>query len=267
MGSQKLFWASNLKLLRDRQKISQKELAERLGFGRSKYSAHENEITRNPPLEDLLEVSDYYKLAVDTLIKIDLTKVGELKLRELEAGNDVYISGGRIRVLSISINADNKENVEYVPLKAKAGYLTGFNDPQYIAELPKFSLPHLPENKTYRIFPTEGDSMLPIPENCLVIAEYVSDWNLLKGTKCIVIMKNEQSFLFKEVTLTGDKGLLLLHSLNPIYSDTEIFVGDVLEIWKYHSHITNVVPSSETMIEEVLRTVQQIKVDVKALRP
>jgi len=266
MGKQNIFWAENIRFLRNRKKLSQEDLAKQLGISRVKLNAHENGVTKNPSLEDLTAIADHFHLAVDTLLKIDLSKITELKLRELEAGNDVYISGGRIRVLSITVNPENRENVEYVPIKAKAGYLKGYNDPEFIGQLPKFSLPHLPGNRTYRMFPTEGDSMFPIPENCLVIAEYVEDWRSLKNTTCIVIMKNEQTFLFKMVTskIETDKNLNL-HSLNPAYKDQDVFAGDVLEIWKYHSHITDVLPSSETMLEGILRAVHEIKVDVKSL--
>lgn len=65
--------------------------------------------------------------------------------------------------------------------------------------------------------------MLPIPENCLVITEYVTDWRDLKRTPCIVIMRNEQSFLFKMVSSQIDSSrILLLHSLNPAYEDKEV---------------------------------------------
>jgi len=267
MTSQNFYWASNLKFLRNRKKISQEILSEKLDIARSKLAMMETGAVKNPPLEDLIKFSEYFKISIDTLLKVDLVKLGELKLRELEAGNDVYISGGRIRVLSISVDSRNKENIEFVPLKAKAGYLNGYNDPEYIAQLPKFSMPQLPSNKTFRIFPTEGDSMLPIPENCLVITEYVADWNGLKDTPCIVIMRNEQSFLFKIVSSRIEANrTLLLHSLNPAYEDKEVFAGDVAEVWKYHSYITDVIPSSETMMQELLRTVNEIKIDVKNLQ-
>jgi len=108
--------------------------------------------------------------------------------------------------------------------------------------------------------------MFPIPENCLVITEYVEDWNSLNDTPCIVIMNSQQTFLFKMVTskIETDRSLNL-HSLNPAYIDQDVFAGDVLEVWKYHSHITDVLPSSESMLEGILRAVHEIKVDVKKL--
>ena len=264
---QKLFWADNLKFLRNRKKQSQDELSANLGITRAKLNSHENGLSKNPPLEDLIRIAEYFHIAVDTLLKVDLSKLGELKLRELESGNDIFISGGKIRVLSITVNSDNRENIEFVPKKARAGYLTSFNDPEFIEQLPKFSLPHLPQNRTYRMFPTEGDSMLPIPENCLVIAEYVPDWTSLKNTPCIVIMKSEQTFLFKMASLISANQSILLHSLNPEYKDKEVWVGDVLEVWRYHSHITDMIPSSDDgMMQQILNYVKEIRFDVKGLK-
>lgn len=266
MEKQNLFWAENLKFLRNRRNKSQDELAGALGVTRAKLNAHENGLSKNPPLDDLLRIAEYFRIAVDTLLKVNLAKIGELKLRELESGNDTYISGGKIRVLSISVSPDNKENIEFVPIKAKAGYLAGYKDPEFIAQLPRFTLPHLPQNKTYRMFPTEGDSMLPIPENCLVISEYMADWNLLKNTPAIVILKNEQTFLFKMVSLLREHQSLLLHSLNPEYKDKEVWVGDVLEVWKYNSHITDMIPTEDGMMNQILSYVKEIRFDVKSLK-
>ncbi len=257
---QKLFWAENLKFLRSRKKQSQDDLANSLEITRAKLNSHENGLSKNPPLDDLIKIADYFHIAVDTLLKVNLSKIGEQKLRELESGNDTYISGNKIRVLSITVNPDNRENIEFVPKKAKAGYVAHYNDPEYIAELPRFSMPHLPQNKTYRMFPTEGDSMLPIPENCLVITEYVADWHTLKNTPCIVIMKSEQTFLFKMVSLVASGQSLLLHSLNPEYKDKEVWVGDVLEVWKYNSHITDMIPAEEGIMNQVLNYVKGNKV-------
>src|SRR5690606_25437200 len=138
MKNQKIYFSGNLKFLRERKKMSQEALAERLSLTRSKLSALENGQTRAPQPEDLVACSEFFGISIDSLLKIDLATLGELKLRELEAGNDVYMTGSRVRVLAITVNNENRENIEYVPVKAKAGYRSGYNDPQYIAELPKF---------------------------------------------------------------------------------------------------------------------------------
>ncbi|MGC9354693.1 MAG: helix-turn-helix domain-containing protein, partial [Mariniphaga sp.] len=125
--SQKIFFAGNIKFLRERKKMSQEALASTLGLTRAKLAAIEAGNTKSPQPDDYLKFSEFFKISIDTLLKIDLSKLGELKVRELEAGNDVYIRGGNLRVLAISVDRSNNENVEYVPVKAKAGYMAGYN--------------------------------------------------------------------------------------------------------------------------------------------
>ncbi len=251
MTNTKIFFHSNIRYLRERKRMSQEELSLQLNLSRNKLQALESGKTINPSAADMVGFSEYFKVSIDSLLKVDLTKLGELKLKELLAGNDVYMTGSKIRVLSITVDKNNKENTEYVPVKAKAGYRTGYNDPEFIASLPKFSLPNLPRSGTFRMFPTSGDSMLPIPENSDVIAQYVQDWKSLKpDTPCIVILKGDQDFVFKMVTVLSDTEVLL-KSLNPNYAPYTVAGGDILEVWKYYKHQTGTLPQAETGLQEL----------------
>lgn len=259
MTTQKIFWAENVRFLRNRKKMSQEALAEILEISRSKLNAHENGNTINPPVEDLVKVSTYFKISIDSLLKVNLSKLGELKLRALEAGNDVYITGGNIRVLAISVNKDNKENIEYVPIKAKAGYAAGYSDPEFIASLPKYSFPNLSSNGSYRIFPTIGDSMLPIPEGAEIVTRYVQDWTSIKpNSPCIVILKNDQDFVFKLVTLQAE-GQLLLVSLNTAYKPYTVAVENVLEIWAFERYISKELPEKASDMDELKAMILGLK--------
>jgi len=259
MTTQKIFWSENVKFLRNRKKLSQEELANLLKIKRTTLNAHENGHTQNPPVEILLAVSELFKISIDSLLKVNLSKLGELKMRELEAGNDVYISGGNLRVLSITVNPDNKENIEYVPVKAKAGYIAGYNDPEFIATLPRYSLPNIPKNGTYRIFPILGDSMLPIPDGSDVIAKYIEDWASIKpATPCIVILKGQQNLVFKQVTILQD-GHIKLVSSNEMFQPYTAQLSEVVEIWKFHSYWTKQIPEPMTDYATLFQMVKEIK--------
>lgn len=261
MTAAKIFFHINIKFLRERKNLTQEELAQALDFNRNKLQALESGQTKNPQIADLIKFSEYFNISVDTLLKTNLTRLGELKLRELQAGNDVYLTGSKIRVLAITVDKQNRENTEYVPVKAKAGYKAGFNDPEYIASLPRFTLPNLPKNATFRMFPTTGDSMLPIPENSEIIAQYVQDWKSLKPhTPCIVVLKGEQDFVFKLVTLQKN-GQVLLQSLNTNYKPYTVNAADILEIWRYYKHQTDKLPSAQTNLDEL----KTLMLEVKAL--
>lgn len=245
--------------------MSQESLAQSLHMSRSKYNAHESGQTINPTVEDLLRISDYFGMSIDSLLRVDLTKLSELKIKELEAGNDLYRKGTQLRVLSVTVDKEDSENMEYVPVKAKAGYRSGFSDPEFIAALPKFSLPNLPKSGTFRMFSTSGDSMLPIPEGADIIAGFVQDWTSIKpGTMCIMILRGEQDIVFKQVT-PQDQGFLL-ESLNRIYQPYTVAASDVLEIWKFHSYQTNEIPESDTDMQSMAKAIREIQGDLKVIK-
>jgi transcriptional regulator with XRE-family HTH domain len=264
MIDQRIFFGSNLKFLRERRKLSQEELATTLEIKRSKLAAIESGQTKTPPFEDVINLSTYFKISIDSLLRIDLQRLGGLKLRELEAGNDVYINGGQIRVLAITVDQNNKENLEYVPVKAKAGYQAGFNDPDFIASLPKFSLPNLPDGKTYRMFPITGDSMLPFPDASEIICTYIENWISLKPkTLCVAILKGAQDFVFKQVSLTP-KGLLM-ESYNSLYQPYSVPLSEVLELWQYYSYHTKYIPEVQD-IHGITAMIREIQADIKVIK-
>lgn len=266
MNAQKIFFGCNVKFLRERRKLSQESLAESLGLSRSKLNALENGQTKAPQPEDYLTFSDFFKISVDSLLKVDLSRLGELQLRELEAGNDIYMKGTQVRVLAITVDSENRENVEYVPVRAKAGYRDGYADPEFIATLPRLTLPDLPAGYSFRMFPIAGDSMLPVPDGSTVVGQYTEDWTSLKAdTPCILILRGEGDFVFKLVTVLDDRRLLL-RSLNPLYESYTVESGDVLEVWKFHSFQSREIPASETTMEQLLKMVLLLQREVTQMK-
>jgi len=260
------FWASNIKVLRNRRGMNQESLAAALGISRSKLNAHENGQTVNPPVEDLFRFSDYFSISIDALLRSDLSRLKDQQLVELESVSNDFISGKKMKILATTVNADNTENIEFVPQKARAGYLTGFGDPEFISKLPVFHMPHLPKDRKFRMFATTGDSMYPIPENSLVIGNYVEDWMGIKAdTPCIVITRDE-GIVFKMVTSRiKDNRTLLLRSLNSVYEPYEVNVAGVLEIWQFVNYISDTVPVAELPLQEMSRSLHEIKAELKRL--
>src|SRR6202008_3862673 len=73
----------------------------------------------------------------------------------------------------VTVEPDGNENILYVPVKARAGYLLGYGDPEFIETLPSFRLPGL-NNATFRMFEVEGPSMAPnIMSGDRIIGEWV----------------------------------------------------------------------------------------------
>lgn len=255
METAKIFFGPNVKFLRNRAKFSQEALAEILSITRAKLNAWENDVVKSPLPEDYIRVSNYFRISIDSLLRVDLSKLGELNLRKLEGGEDVYLRGGKLRVLSITVDQKNRENVEIVPTRAKAGYLAGYNDPEYIAALPKLNIPFLPQTGSFRIFEIEGNSMLPIPAGSHIISRFVQDWTeIKKGTACIVISA-QHGLVFKSVTIEKD-GNILLRSLNSEFEPYRVPIEEVDELWAFHGYISYKMPEatdlgfiSQTLVE------------------
>lgn len=264
--SRPFFWATNLKFLRNRKKLSQEALAEAMGITRSKLNAHENGQTKNPVLDDLIGFSEYFKIGIDALVKANLSELSEAKLRELEAGNDTYSQGRQIRILATTVDSKNQDNMELVPQKARAGYTSGYSDPDFIASLPTFSLPQLPKDRKHRMFPISGDSMHPVPDGAFVVGEYVEDWmGLPANAPCIVVTKSD-GIVFKLVSLKpSDAKTLILESLNELYKPYEVSIAEVLEIWRFKGLLTNQLPYRETPNNHLSKAIALIGSDVKKL--
>jgi transcriptional regulator with XRE-family HTH domain len=266
MGSQEIFWPVNIRFLRLRLKLSQEALAERLGITRVKLNAHESGRTSNPTIDDLINFSEYFRMSIDSLLKIDLSKLSEQKLKDLEQGSELFMKGNNIRVLAITVDREEKENIEYVPVQAKAGYRSGYSDPEFLATLPRFSLPTLPKNGTFRMFPTVGDSMLPVPEGSDIITKYVQDWTTIRPeTPCIVILKGDQDFVFKQVTINSN-GTMLLQSFNKQYFAYTVPLAEVIELWEYYSFHSKQLPEPQTDMQQLMKMLQEMQNEIKEIK-
>ena len=261
-----MYFTSNIKFLRKRRGRTQDEVAVALNLKRSTLSGYENDVAQ-PGIDLLVSFSKYYNVSIDTLLKIDMTKLSESQLGELERGYDAYIKGSNLRVLTTTVGSDNIENIELVAEKAKAGYTTGYADPEYIEELPRFRLPFLSENRKYRTFQLKGDSMLPIPDGSWVTGEYLQDWHNIISGKAYVVFTINDGIVFKIVENNLKKdGKLVLYSLNPIYEPYEVHIAEVKEIWKFINYISNEIPEPVLPEKQLFKAVATIKNDLERIK-
>lgn len=223
-------FSENLKFLRTRRNKSQTDLAAELGLTRTTLSGYERNV--QPPFRTLIKISEYFNVSLDALLKFKLDVLSEFQLSQIEKGFDVDITGAKLRLLTISVDDNGKENIEMVPVKAQAGYTNSYGDLNFIASLPKFKLPFLPANLTYRAFQIKGDSMLPITEGSWVTASYVEDWSQIKNGKACVVVTRDEGIVFKLLYKRLSEGKFLLVSSNRDYSPYEIKVSQIAEIWE-----------------------------------
>ncbi len=226
----------NLKFLRTRAGWTQKQLAEKIGLKQPVIGAYEEE-RAIPPLNCLLDISDLFKVSMDALSRKDLSKLPEKEWKSF-SGKEV---------LAITVDKDDNENIELVSQKASAGYLNGYQDVEYIIDLPKIGLPVLPRNVTYRAFEIKGDSMLPIPSGAIVFGEYVENLPSIKNGKLYIVVSQQEGIVFKRVFNFSDaKNNLLMVSDNRQYEPYTIQAEDVLEVWAVKAYFSTQFPDVES---------------------
>ncbi len=216
--------AHNLHFLRRKKSLSQQELADQLEIPRTTWSGYELGKVE-PNITMLQKISSFFDQPIDRLL-------GErIDFDDLEIAKDA-----NVRVLAITMDQDERQNIELVDSKAEAGYLHSFQDPEYISELPKMSIPNLPTG-SYRAFEIQGDSMLPMPSGSLVISKYVESLKDLKDDKTYIIVTESAGIVYKRVKNHADQQNITAISDNEIYSPYSIEYDEIREIWRYHAHI------------------------------
>lgn len=225
--------SSNIKFLRKKKGLTQQQFADEVGIKRSLVGAYEEE--RAEPKYDLLKViANYFDVSMDDIIN----EIIDEKWSPKPKGNPA-----NLRVLSISVDKDDNENIELVPVKASAGYLNGYADPEYVAQLPKFYLPMFKQG-TYRAFEIKGDSMLPLQSGTIIIGEYVENWGDVKPAETAVVISKNDGVVYKRIgSKFKENKKLKLVSDNPVYEPYEINGEDILEIWKAKAYISTHLPT------------------------
>lgn len=212
--------SKNIRHLRQLKGWSQEILADKLDITRARIGSYEEERC-DPPIETLIKMSKVFHIAIDALVKCDLRKFN------LESMMKV----GENRLLfPIVIDKDNNDKIEVITMKASAGYLNGYADPEYFEKLPLMNLPFRITGK-HRAFPIKGDSMPPLQDGCFVVAKYVESLKDLKNGNTYVLLTKEDGIVYKRVFSKGNE--LELHSDNRHYAPYSIKTSEVLEIWEF----------------------------------
>lgn len=267
----------NIKFIRKQKGMTQQKFADAIGIKRSSLGAYE-EGRAKPSHNTIMAIAEKFHISIDKLFNEDLSAIadqsvfGEKKASLVttsamqRAKGQADVEGKKLRVLSITVGKDDKENIELVPMKAAAGYLQGMADPEFIEGLPKFRLPFLPTG-TYRAFEIKGESMLPLASGSIVVGEYIENWQDIKNNQTYIVVSNDDGIVYKRIVNTlGDNRKLILKSDNPDYPAYSIHVDEVAEVWQAKAFISKELPGEATTLEKLMSTVMELQQEVIKLK-
>jgi len=213
-------FSDNIRHLRMKKEVSQEIVAESLSISRDILAKYEQGKSQ-APYENLIKLSRYYHVSIDLLLTVDI--------RKIDMDGLIQLDDNRI-VLPITVDQNGGNLIEIIPQKAKAGYLSGYSDPEFIESLQHIALPFL-RNGKYRAFPLEGRSMPPFQEGSFIVGEYVEHLEHIKDGQTYIMLTKNDGIVYKRIYRKGKK--FLFHSDNPDFEPYEINPSQILEAWKY----------------------------------
>jgi transcriptional regulator with XRE-family HTH domain len=237
-----------------------------LGFHRSTWNNYERG-TSQPSLTDLVRISKYFGIDITSMLESDLRLEGNLntvaedavmikkgnltgkgkgnasaknlekssiftKLKENPDSDILYVRMPQV----VTVDNSGKENVVFVPVRARAGYLNGYADPEFVSGLPAYTIPGL-HSGNYRLFEIEGHSMYPtLHPGDVVIGQNIDQMLDVRDDRIyVVITKNEGVVVKRVLNRLKKDGKLILKSDN--YKDRDSYPSivcgpeEILEIW------------------------------------
>lgn len=249
----------NIRYLRKQLGLTQDQFGQQLDIKRSLVGAYE-EGRAEPRLELLQKMAAAAGLSVDILIGRDISQLKDYEKKSLRSKE----------VLVVTVDDQNRDNIELVPMKAAAGYLNGYADPEYIKELPRFKLPILSQG-TYRAFEITGDSMLPLLPGTIVIGEWVEHFKDLKNGKPYILVTQREGIVYKRVfNYLQDNGKFFLVSDNRQYAPYQIDASEVIEAWGAKAYISvqfpDVSAKNEMSVEQLAGVVLELQQELLSMK-
>ena len=258
---------TNLRFLRKKSGKTQDVLSSEVGIGRTTIANYEAGISE-PNIETLIMFSNLYGVSLDVLMSKnveEIVKSGEKDalLRSMfNDGNGSYISIPRI----ITVDRSGDDNIVYVPVKARAGYLNGYGDAEFMETLPTFRLPGL-SNSTYRMFEVEGPSMAPnVLHGDRIIGEWVEGLDKIRDNRVHVVVHTGGVAVKRVINRIAERGKIYLKSDTIAhrheFPTVEVDPEDIKEIWYGRMKIS----SDFSEPAEVYHRLADLETDVMELK-
>ena len=294
------YLASNLKYLRKKIGKSQSGIAFEVDKRSTAISSWENGQSE-PSIDDMLKLSGIFGVTLNELIGVKLDDVhliektnseknGEnvllnvppsvhLKLKKGAKAPLVYdFNEPETNVLHddgkqygpvlmprvVTIDARGEENSVFVPVKARAGYLLGYGDAEFIGTLPTYKMPG-GRDKTYRVFEVDGNSMFNTLHDKDLVNAYWVRLSEIRDGRVYVLVTRTDGIIIKRVINRFKEGILVCKSDNNHRGEHPpiiLNIHDVLEVWYVEGNFTrNLAPPGE-----IYDRMLQLEADVAVLK-
>ncbi len=240
----------NMKYLRKLRGWTQEEFANKLDIKRSLLGAYEEE--RAEPRFDVMEsLCAMFKLTMDELLCKNLN----------ESSGSNYLAKRRQAKLLATSN-----EITFVPIKAAAGYLAGYADPEFIDELNTFTLPMV-SGGNYRAFEIVGESMMPTPSGSIIVCEKIENFDYLRANNTYIVVSRNEGIVYKRVMKSNrSKNKFTMISDNPQYEPYQMNAEDILEIWQAQFVLSKANTTNRWDVNQLASLVNNLQEQVSSMK-
>lgn len=247
-----IYLGRNLRFLRKQKGLNQQDLADLVGKGDTTIGNWEKGISE-PNFTELATISNYFGVSVSDVLYQDLANAHLIGTKdEIKNSGKSVPKGTPIRTPNtvnepnmalwnrppkvVTVDSAGNDNIVLVPLRARAGYLAGFEDPEFIQTLPSYRLPGL-SHGTFRMFEVYGQSMVPtFHESDTIICRCVENLLEMRDDRIYVVITHREGVVVKRVVNRVQKdGKLILNSDNQRhageYPPIVINPEEIMEVW------------------------------------
>lgn len=224
-----------IKKLREEKNMSKTALAAIAGLSGQGIADIEEGTSKDPRYQSLLKIAEHFQVNLNWL----LTGKGNISNATPPTHQIPTKHNGGVPAV-VTVDSEGRENVPLVPIRARAGYLRGYDDPEFLGTLPTYRLPGI-SNGTFRMFEVEGHSMNPtLKSRDIVIAEWVEDPAHMRDERIYIIVTQSDGIVIKRCVNRIQKyGFILAKSDNankqeyPDFEIQPVYKGEenIKEIW------------------------------------
>ncbi|MGK7391608.1 MAG: XRE family transcriptional regulator [Candidatus Cyclobacteriaceae bacterium M2_1C_046] len=230
-------------MLRQLLKLSQTEFSRKIGISQGALSQIESGRSR---------------LSMETLK--NLSKAFNVNCNWIVSGKgDIFIKQEK----TDGKNSNKRKGIPLVDVNARAGYIKGYKNINYINTLDTYDIPGFKNGGSYRMFEIEGESMVPTLFPSEIVIAKQKEIKNLESDKLSVILTKKALIAKRAKRSAESKDKVKVISDNPEFSNFNISLQDIVETWEIQGKISKKLLQNYVFDFHRLTTLEQ---DIKNLQ-
>lgn len=160
----------------------------------------------------------------------------------------------------LSIDTAGNTVIPFVNVRSRAGYLAGYGDPEYIQELPHYSIPGFTSGR-YMAFQIDGWSMFKeeigegLRKDDWIICQYVEKLDDIRDNRVYTIVSQEEGIVTKRLLnrLKNDDPRIVAMSDNKSGSYEHLIIRpeQIQQVWEFKLHFSRFISDPRDFYDKI----------------